>query len=265
MFCVWGRSIGLFVSRTPRQRARLFLLCSPAMAAISPARRTSRPGRTPNSRLALRSLDRLGRSTRVMTVAPFGALTEDGAEAARHRRLRGVPIFGRCAQRGRRRARQIPRHRLIRRPAGRLSPATRALTLKLYAGAMASRHMIDPFDPEAEVQGSGIGGKTVLETWWTLSEHAWARSMCRTARCTTPMAAGCGSAGEWCRRSVDRHRGRRRTATSMGDSGRIGAFVRYEWAQGEVSASGGLMTDWAGIEKIDARGAYATISWMNRF
>ena len=50
-----------------------------------------------------------------------------------------------------------------------------------------------------------------------------------------------------------------------GDSGRVGAFVRYEWAQGEISASGGLMTDWAGIEKIDARGAYATISWMNRF
>jgi hypothetical protein len=49
-----------------------------------------------------------------------------------------------------------------------------ALDAEAYAGAMASRHVIDPFDPEASVQGSGIGGKTVLETWWTLGEHAWA-------------------------------------------------------------------------------------------
>ena len=51
-----------------------------------------------------------------------------------------------------------------------------------------------------------------------------------------------------------------RIASSLrsGDGAR-GSILR------EISASSGLMTDWAGIETVDARGAYATIAWMNRF
>ena len=138
------------------------------------------------------------------------------------------------------------------------------LTLKLYAGAVAARHAIDPFDAEAEVQGPGVGGKVAVETWWTISDMAWSSLDVSYAtlhesyagrlrlgwRVVPVLSAGVEAAADG---NID------------GRSGRIGGFLRYEWAQGEVSASGGLMTDWADIERIDARGGYATISWLNRF
>ena len=129
---------------------------------------------------------------------------------------------------------------------------------------MVARHAIDPFDAEAEVQGPGVGGKVAVETWWTISDMAWssldvsygtlhesyAGRLRLGWRVVPVLSAGVEAAADG---NID------------GRSGRVGGFLRYEWAQGEVSASGGLMTDWADIERIDARGGYATISWLNRF
>jgi hypothetical protein len=198
------------------------------------------------------------------TVAPFGALSQDGL------RLRTTGGYGSVGYSG-------------LRPSGSSSELVKfrgtvsfadllvgyhrqlgPLTLKLYAGATATRHSIDPFDPEAEVQGAGVGGKAAVETWWTISDMAWSQLDVSYAklhetyagrlrlgwRMMPLLSAGLEAAAHG---NVD------------GNSGRIGGFLRYEWAQGEVSASGGLMTDWAGIETIDARGGYATVSWLNRF
>jgi Cellulose biosynthesis protein BcsS len=56
-----------------------------------------------------------------------------------------------------------------------------------------------------------------------------------------------------------------------GDIARLGAFVRYEWAGGELVASGGIAND-ALLENVgnpaaaaDASGPYATLSWLMRF
>jgi len=200
-----------------------------------------------------------------MTVAPFGALSEDGL------RLRTTGGYGAF------------RHTTVR-PSGGGGQLIKfrgsvsfgdllvgyhqqlgGLTLMPYAGAMATRYVIDPFDPEAHVQGTGVGGKGVLETWWTFSEQAWAsldlsyRSLHETYagrlrlgwRFISVVSAGLEVAAD---------------GNSDGDSGRVGGFLRYEWVDGEISASAGMLTDWAGMEKIDTRGgAYATVSWLNRF
>jgi hypothetical protein len=200
-----------------------------------------------------------------MTVAPFGALTEDGL---RLRTTGGYGAFQYSAMRPSGGGGQLVKFR------GSVSfgdllvgyhQQLGALTLKLYAGGMATRQVIDPFDPEAEVQGPGIGGKAVIETWWTISEQAWASldlsygSLHETYagrlrlgwRLVPVVSAGLEVSAD---------------GNSDGDSGRVGAFLRYEWASGEISVSAGMMTDWAGIEKIDTRGgAYATVSWLNRF
>ena len=200
-----------------------------------------------------------------MTVAPFGALTEDGL---RLRTTGGYGAFQYTALRPSGGGGTLIKFR------GSVSfgdllvgyhQQLGGLTLKLYAGAMATRYVIDPFDPEAQVQGTGVGGKAALETWWTVSEQAWVSldlsygSLHETYagrlrlgwRLVPVVSAGLEVAAD---------------GNSDGDSGRVGAFLRYEWADGEISASAGMLTDWAGIEKIDARGgAYATVSWLNRF
>jgi hypothetical protein len=199
-----------------------------------------------------------------MTVAPFGALTQDGL---RLRTTGGYGAFQYTAVRPSGGGRPIKFQGSV--SFGDLLVGYHqqmgALTLKLCAGAMAARYVIDPFDPEAHVQGAGVGGKAALETWWTISEQAWASlnlsygSLHQTYagrlrlgwRLMPVLSAGVAVAAD---------------GNTDGDSGRVGGFLRYEWADGEISASAGMLTDWAGIEKIDTRGgAYATVSWLNRF
>jgi hypothetical protein len=49
----------------------------------------------------------------------------------------------------------------------------------------------------------------------------------------------------------------------------VGAFVRYEWARGELSLSGGFASDqpwdhpWANVSSSSA--PYATVNWLMRF
>lgn len=263
MSCVRGRSFGLIVSRSVVAGA-VILVALGCDGGHQPG--TAQEAARENTEISAGAgVSRQSWSVYSgTTFAPFGALTEDGL------RLRATGGYGAF-------------HYSAARPSGGGGQLVKfngnvsfgdllvgyhqqlgTLTLKLYAGAMATRHVIDPFDPEASVQGSGIGGKTVLETWWTLGEHAWASldvsygtlhdtygGRLRLGWRLVPLlSTGIEVAAD---------------GNTDGDAGRVGAFVRYEWAQGEISASTGLMTDWAGIEKVDARGAYATVSWMNRF
>jgi hypothetical protein len=198
------------------------------------------------------------------TVAPLGALSEDGL---RLRTTGGYGAFRYSGLRASGGSSELVRFRGTVSFADLLVGYHRQLgpvTLKLYAGAAAARHTIDPFDPEAEVQGAGVGGKAAVETWWTISDMAWAQLDVSYAtlhesyagrlrfgwRVVPVLSTGVEVAADG---NVD------------GSSGRVGGFLRYEWAHGEVSASAGLMTDWADVERIDARGGYATISWLNRF
>jgi hypothetical protein len=263
MSCVWGRSFGLIASRSAVAGA-VILLALGCDGGHRPGMAKEAAGQHAEISVGATVSHQYWSVYSGTTFAPFGALTEDGV---RLRATGGYGAFHYSALRPSGGGGQLIKYRGTASFGDLLvgyHQQLGALTLKLYAGAMATRHVIDPFDPEASVQGNGIGGKTVLETWWTLGEHAWASldvsygtlhdtygGRLRLGwRLAQPLSTGIEVAAD---------------GNSDGDSGRVGAFVRYEWAQGEVSASGGLMTDWSGIEKIDARGAYATVAWMNRF
>ncbi len=263
MFCVRGRSFGLFLSR-PVVVGAVFLgvLASDGAQRCGVAQEAA--GQHTELSAGAAVSQQYWSAYSGTTFAPFGALTEDGV---RLRATGGYGAFHYSALRPSGGGGQLIKYRGTASFGDLLvgyHQQIGALTLKLYAGAMASRHVIDPFDPEASVQGIGFGGKTVLETWWTLGEYAWASldvsygtlhdtygGRLRLGWRLAPLlSTGIEVAAD---------------GNTDGDSGRVGAFVRYEWAQGEISASTGLMTDWAGIERVDARGAYATVAWMNRF
>lgn len=145
-----------------------------------------------------------------------------------------------------------------------------ALTVKAFAGVTAADRQIRPNDPEAVIHGAGLGGKAALETWWNLGDRAWTsldlswgslhRSYAARARLgwrfTPALSAGleAGAAG-----NVEC------------DIVRIGGFVRYELASGEISVSGGASDD----KLLDGNGGllsagqagtpFAMVSWLTRF
>lgn len=199
-----------------------------------------------------------------LTMAPFGGLYSDGL------RLRASGGYGAYSYSG---LRDLGAGSQLLKFAGTVSfgdiligyhRQVGPLTLKVFAGGTVAQHVLSPLDPEADVHGLGFGAKGVVETWWTLSEQAWAQldlsygtlhesfaGRLRLGwRLLPPLSVGleAGTAG-----NVD------------GETGRIGGFLRYEWDGGELSVSAGVMTDWAGIEKLETQDAFATISWLNRF
>jgi hypothetical protein len=203
------------------------------------------------------------------TLAPFGSILEDGL------RLRAAGGYGAYSYSGARAFGPTSQIVDFDGEAGfaeflvgyhkQLGP----WSLKLYGGVTLSQHHISPDDPETVIRGQGLGGKVVLESWWDMTERAWtsldlswaslydsysarARLGWRlTPQISTGLEAGAGGNVE-------------------GDIARVGAFVRYEWAGGELAVSGGVANDallqGAGNPDIaEASVPYATLSWLMRF
>jgi hypothetical protein len=168
------------------------------------------------------------------SVAPFGSIQDDGF------RLRLVGGYGSDTYSGGAGVKFTGATSFVDALAGyqrQLGP----LTLKVFAGLMATDRQVSPYDPAA-VQGLGVGGKVVAEGWLNLGDRAW-----------TAVDASWGSLHQ----SYD---GRARLgwrlvpALSTGleagvhkdvDSGivRAAMFLRYELPSGEISISGGLAND----------------------
>jgi hypothetical protein len=142
------------------------------------------------------------------------------------------------------------------------------VTVKVFAGVAAADREIRPDDPETVIRGAGLGGKLALETWWNVGEAAWTSVdvswgslyqsyAARTRlgwRLTPALSAGleAGAAGNLeC------------------DIVRIGGFLRYEWASGEISASSGATSDKLLDGSIPAMARastpFVTLSWLTRF
>ena len=143
------------------------------------------------------------------------------------------------------------------------------LTVKAFAGLSAASYQVTPDDPETAIRGPGLGGKVMLETWWNISAQAW-----------SSVDVSWGSL-------YDSYAARARLgwrflpALSLGlESGaagnresdivRVGGFLRYEWAGGELSASGGLSSDrlLQGVDVHDTTKSgtpFATLAWLTRF
>lgn len=203
------------------------------------------------------------------TVAPLGAVQEDGV------RLRLVAGYGADRYSGPRAVgagSQIVAFKATGSFADvlvgyhqQLGP----LTVKVFAGVTAADREIRPDDPETVIRGTGLGGKIALETWWNLGDQAWTsvdlswgslyQSYAARARLgwrlTPALSAGleAGAAGN-----------------IECDIVRVGGFVRYELASGEISASGGasndkLLDSGGGPTIARASTPFVMLSWLTRF
>jgi hypothetical protein len=144
------------------------------------------------------------------------------------------------------------------------------LTAKSFVGASVIGHDIQPFDEDNLVIGDDIGVKSVVELWLNIGNDAWgsldvtwsSAHETRSARTrigyrVQPMlsiglegglnidAQGDCDLGlkktEACKEQLDHLPLGEAEDVSLLDYARVGTFVRYEWAGGEVSLSGGAL------------------------
>jgi hypothetical protein len=137
-----------------------------------------------------------------------------------------------------------------------------AVTLKLFGGGTFADAHGDPADPDK------LGGKAVLETWWTFSDRAW--SSLDIAASTIENDSSARLRLGWRMQpslSVGIEAGTTGFMRCHGicNDARAGSFVRYEWDAGEISISGGLANDTAGTAVRHLSEPFATVNWLTRF
>jgi hypothetical protein len=186
------------------------------------------------------------------TWAPFGSVREDGF------RLRGVSGYGRydtgTAAFG---DVLVGYHK-------QLGP----LTIKVFGGLTVLSYAPDPGEPWPALAGNEFGAKGVLEAWWNITDQAWASLDLSWA--STHMDYGSRVRlgwRLWPELSAGLEGGSGGTAEPAleHDTARIGAFLRYEWATGEVSVSGGWAADGTWRERQWPPGPFGTVAVLTRF
>jgi cellulose biosynthesis protein BcsS len=143
------------------------------------------------------------------------------------------------------------------------------VTLKLFGGLMAEDHLLRPDDPETSIRGKSLGAKAVLEAWWTISDRLWASL--DLAWGTAHASYGTRVRLGW-RLSSSLSAGLEAGAAGNveGDAVRAGAFLRYEWAAGEVSLSGGVSNDQlldnlSAAKAPESNAPFISANWLTRF
>jgi cellulose biosynthesis protein BcsS len=200
--------------------------------------------------------------------APFGSVCEDGL------RLRAV--LGSGAYAGGRLAFAdvlIGYHK-------QLGP----VTLKLFGGLTVADYF--PTEPTSMLEGTALGPKALVETWWTVTDRTWV-SLDFAFALPHLHLAHIDMADEVDPYRID-YTGRIRLGwrlwpeLSVGVEGgaggplaptlqttwqtgaaHAGGFLRYEWATGEVSVSGGVSL--GGDEREGHAHPFGTVSVLTRF
>ena len=133
------------------------------------------------------------------------------------------------------------------------------LTSKVFAGYYAELHVISPYNPSSHSHGRAEGIKLALENWLDFGGRWWASldgswTSANTSYWTRMRAAY----RVWPKLSAGLEIG------ALGnvefDAGRLGAFLRYETDNGELSASGGVSGDYAAPTN-----AYVSLNWLSRY
>jgi len=150
-----------------------------------------------------------------------------------------------------------------------------ALTVKGFVGVSGIEHDIRPLDGANRAQGLEVGAKAVAEFWLNIGETGWASldlswSQAHNTRSgrtrvgyrilphvSLGLEGGLNMDRQGSYKISDEATEYRSDAL---DFARIGAFARYDWSGGEISASGGLLGDFT-----EERSAYATINWISQF
>jgi hypothetical protein len=242
-----GWSQGLFVPRTGKHTVLRFALPAVVALMLGPSAGLSQtPAASAEAWVGAESFKRVWSLYSGTTFAPFGPLAADGA------RLRAVAGYGDY------RTGTVSFADLLVGYHAQLGE----LTIKVFGGVMLANH--GAASPFSELDGMGVGAKGVVETWWNITDKVWLNTDVaygtlhdtyagRTRlgwRFTPQFSVGLegGAAG-----------------SSETDIARAGGFVRYEWAGGEASLSGGMAREGFDILWDDTTGAYATLSVLSRF
>ncbi|MCL4767105.1 MAG: cellulose biosynthesis protein BcsS [Hyphomicrobiaceae bacterium] len=134
------------------------------------------------------------------------------------------------------------------------------LTVKAFVGVSTEAHVLTPLDLDNEALGAALGAKAVLETWLELSPRSWA---------SIDLSGSTVHGGDYAARARAGYRiwpelslGLEAAATGDGEygSGRGGAFLRYTWASGEVSAAAG-----ASIDRTGESSGYGALNALYRY
>lgn len=143
------------------------------------------------------------------------------------------------------------------------------LTTKLYGGIVGVGHTVTPFDAANEMQGYKIGATGALELWWDVRPAIWL-SLDITGS-TAFDSYGAQARVGWRAMpglSVGIEGGI--AVTSEHDSGRLGAFVRMEWAKhklGGINIYAGEATLGAGVtgDRDGETNPYARLNVLWRY
>lgn len=202
------------------------------------------------------------------TIAPFGGIQQDGA------RLRVVAGYGAYSYSSLHPTATLP---ILQKFRGEATFAellagyqvqVGPITLKAFLGVEASDHRIEPFDTETSIIGAGWGGKAVLENWWNIGDQTWASLDLAWATLHDSYSARLRLG--W-RVVPALSLGLEAGAVGNQESGgaKLGPFIRYEWATGELSVCGGFASDrpwdqpWGAVAHSSA--PFVTVSWLTRF
>jgi cellulose biosynthesis protein BcsS len=184
------------------------------------------------------------------TVAPFGSVREDGF------RLRGV--VGGYADYGQ--SVMAFGDLLI---GYHMQLGT--VTIKVFGGLTVIERLPDPSGA-----GPEYGGKGVLEAWWNITDETWASADLSFG--STHMDYGSRIRLGWrlwpeLSAGLEGGSGGTAEANREHDTGRVGGFLRYEWATGEVSISGGWAAggSWGTWHDRDGPVPFGTVSLLTRF
>jgi Cellulose biosynthesis protein BcsS len=196
------------------------------------------------------------------TYAPYGSVRQDGF------RMRAVAGYGAYSYASRRwtglATQQVQFHGSVAFAdllAG-YHQQLGSLTIKVLGGLTVADRTVD--DPDAPNQGTRAGGKAVIETWWNVTDQAWASVDLSWSALENVYGTRARVGWRWWPQlSVGVEGG---AAGSFDyDTARFGGFVRYEWGSGELSVSGGVSGDGPSSGWVDVHGPFATVNVMTRF
>lgn len=131
--------------------------------------------------------------------------------------------------------------------------------VKVFAGGNQDQHVIAPFDNKNSVQGQQRGFKAAVETWLNIDDVAFIQSETSWSQ-VFETYGGRVRAGLRVNPALSTGVEGAVNGNAAYDTGRLGAFGRFEWSRGEVSASGGVAGDRANVT-----GGYGTVAVMFRF
>jgi Cellulose biosynthesis protein BcsS len=194
--------------------------------------------------------------------APFGSVREDGF---RVRAVAGYGAYTYSSPRWTGLATQIVRFHGSTTFADLLAGYHQqlgSLTIKILGGLTVADRMAD--DPDASNQATRAGGKAIVETWWNVTDQVWASVDLSWSALDNVYGTRARVGWRWWPEfSVGLEGG---AAGSFDyDTARLGGFVRYEWAAGELSVSGGVSGDGPSNRWVDVHGPFATVNVLTRF